>query len=489
MNTRTWAAALLITVCTTLYGCGQETPAPTATATPPAELSISIPTPTATATPWPTAAPLLYQPPSIGAPPPYYGVQTLAEAVLGADIIARVQLLSRATSTVSETWGEPGDQTTVWVPLVDFTFTVHEYLKGSGATTITASITGESQDTQELAAAETAHLLSHHDSQWDNRQAIVFLRTYPLLGTKYWLGYGDEFWPGDTPGYQVSSRHERNWLPEATNTSGARGATAEPSFMLSAPSTTSGSQRSTTGGDGGDTISLSALKARIGELETEANAGGTDEYRACIEIYYRRHPFLSARLAQGRLGTIGQVGPVMSGQPAGIFLREHWSYAYGRTLDDDSEPNIGRHWFEGTDPGVVKYRAARFWLDEDGKARVMNQLVTARPLPAGDYQFFYNSLPPFVLVCGKSSPLEKNNNDYRLSVTRSSDRTVHEAFFDPVDIGTAVGSDGANGVLEPSAFSLDGTTTTITSLKWEDGAVTMALSPRRLRLRITPSTS
>ena len=54
---------------------------------------------------------------------------------------------------------------------------------------------------------------------------------------------------------------------------------------------------------------------------------------------------------------------------------------------------------------------------------------------------------------------------------------MHEAFFDPVAIGTAVGADGANGVLNPSAFSLDGTTTTITSLKWEDGEVTMALSP------------
>ena len=44
-------------------------------------------------------------------------------------------------------------------------------------------------------------------------------------------------------------------------------------------------------------------------------------------------------------------------------------------------------------------------------------------------------------------------------------------------IGTAVGSDGTNGVLEPASFSLDGTTTTISSLKWEDGEVTMALTP------------
>ena len=57
------------------------------------------------------------------------------------------------------------------------------------------------------------------------------------------------------------------------------------------------------------------------------------------------------------------------------------------------------------------------------------------------------------------------------------ERTLHEAFFDPVTIGTAVGADGTNGVLKPAEFWLDGATTTISSLKWEDGEVTMGLSP------------
>ena len=54
---------------------------------------------------------------------------------------------------------------------------------------------------------------------------------------------------------------------------------------------------------------------------------------------------------------------------------------------------------------------------------------------------------------------------------------MHEAFFDPVTIGSAVGADGTNGVLDPAGFSVGGTTTTISGLKWENGTVTMTLSP------------
>ena len=54
---------------------------------------------------------------------------------------------------------------------------------------------------------------------------------------------------------------------------------------------------------------------------------------------------------------------------------------------------------------------------------------------------------------------------------------MHEAFFDPVAIGAGVGADGTNGVLKPAAFTVGGASATITSLKWEAGAVTMELNP------------
>ena len=61
--------------------------------------------------------------------------------------------------------------------------------------------------------------------------------------------------------------------------------------------------------------------------------------------------------------------------------------------------------------------------------------------------------------------------------------TLHEAFFDPVTVGSAVAADGANGVLKPALFAgANGATTTIERIAWEPGSgatgtVKVALSP------------
>ena len=98
------------------------------------------------------------------------------------------------------------------------------------------------------------------------------------------------------------------------------------------------------------------------------------------------------------------------------------------------------------------------------------RLVTTRPLPADTYVYHPYELSPH---CTKDLSSIATYIVAHLTVTAPA-RSVHEAFFDPVAIGEAVGSDD----LSPAEFSLDGSsTTTITSLKWEDGEVTMALSP------------
>ena len=103
--------------------------------------------------------------------------------------------------------------------------------------------------------------------------------------------------------------------------------------------------------------------------------------------------------------------------------------------------------------------------------------LTTRPLPEGDYHFFPNTVWTELVCPSKSIEINHNRSVVYLTVTATSPLTLHEAFFDPVDIGSAVGADGSNGVIEPAAFSLGGVTTTILSLKWENGTVTMSLSP------------
>ena len=107
---------------------------------------------------------------------------------------------------------------------------------------------------------------------------------------------------------------------------------------------------------------------------------------------------------------------------------------------------------------------------------VQHDVVTARPLPAGEYRFNIHVLQPDILICGGWSEFVKNTGGTYVTVTAPAG-TVHEAFFDPVAIGSAVGADGTNGVLKPAAFTVGGASATITSLKWESGAVTMDLNP------------
>ena len=182
---------------------------------------------------------------------------------------------------------------------------------------------------------------------------------------------------------------------------------------------------------------------------------------------------------------------IESGQSAGTLIitqPEFHSDRLAELPDPNSEESLLLPWiavFEGRDPAIVDYRVHDFetYFNEGDEQDAdyweiyfSMSFETTRPLPAGEYQFFFIRDAPNPPACTKVSTYYREGNDYRLTVT-APNRTVHEAFFDPVDIGTAVGADGANGVLEPSAFSLDGTTTTISSLKWEDGEVTMALSP------------
>ena len=54
--------------------------------------------------------------------------------------------------------------------------------------------------------------------------------------------------------------------------------------------------------------------------------------------------------------------------------------------------------------------------------------------------------------------------------------TVHEAFFAPVESGGTAGASETIGVLMPRVFDVEGVETTLASLKWESGIVTLELS-------------
>ena len=402
-----------------------------------------------------------------------FGLLSLEEAILESDTIARVSLLSSTTSVATV------EHSPEHVALLEFRLEVHEYLKGSGPNEIGALV-GANYYT--AADAEWARTLvaAAHDTRWDDRQAIVFLN-YPEPGLEVpELGAG-QYWLADVGGalsgyldmYTVASPWNKLWLPEARQTAGR--SLSEPGkpepvlFMLDVPSGTPQGARSSAAASR-PTISLSDLKSRIATLEAEASAGGTPEYRECIEYYYNFRRKVASNIAiNGRAPSHFHYS-VGSGLPAGTVVYE----GSLPTVSLTGKP--GPKWFEGPDKDLMEFNLITVATSTEGWAKYRVQEVTTRPLPAGTYTFYPNGLSSRTEGCGKDWSFSTNDQLVNLTVT-SPAGVLHEAFFDPVAIATAVGADTSNGVLEPTDFSLDNTTTTISSLKWEDGAVTMTLSP------------
>ena len=253
--------------------------------------------------------------------------------------------------------------------------------------------------------------------------------------------------------YTVASYEYRSWLPEAE---ASPGPTRNHRFMLEAPSAAA------------ETIMLSDLKTRIAQVEAEVAAGGAsteytaEEYRECIFEKYRN---------QRKVDWMGEYYnyrtdvDVASGAPEGTHV--YWYPHAGEWLafHGEQQPSEyrGEDWVGGRDAALFT-------------GGYPFRVTTARPLPAGEYRFYYASIWHDLSICDAMAKEQKERNEYVVTVTRPAN-VLHEAFFDPVTIGAAVGADGANGVIKPSDFSVGGNSVTITGLKWENGVVVLTLSP------------
>ena len=405
-----------------------------------------------------------------GTPLPYSGLYSLEEMVLLSDVIAR-------------TFVKKSPGVDLWSALLEFRFQVHEYLKGTGPSEIGGLVYILDFDNEAMALKAMSQIGDVHDSRWDTREAIVFLTEedkdswytdFATESDQYWFGKmaWESLEQGWGDAYTVASVYRKSWLPEASASSvGARSTSAsEKMFLLDAPAAGArGGLRAAQATSTLPTISISAMKNRISTLEAEANVGGTPAYRGCVLGAYgfRRHML---QLIQKNGSPVWQKAVSMeSGQPAGTVL-------YDREGVMGVAPTSTMYvWYDGPDRDVVEHRAVdiRPRPGHPGQILHTSRTQTARPLPADTYAFFHNWRPS---ACEKRFP--EVENQHRVDVTVSApDGTLHEAFFDPVDIGDAVGADGSNGVIEPASFTVNGADTTISSLKWEGGSVSLGLNP------------
>ena len=468
-NWVTWFATVLLS--TTLWmGCGDNDDLP----------ATAAPTPTATAV-GPSPTPTIEPPP---APSPAggtifsYGNSTLEMRVLSASAIVRARLVSISTNTERTVIGNEVEAS--YFAILELKFNVLEYLKGSGGTEVIGMVaTISAWDTESEAKAELPKLLAAHDTRWDDRDAIIFLNRFEELfpssgqSNRYVMGrltYDDDSW-GSGDLYSVASEHDKRWLPAALPPQSAASAQGDTqAFLLDAPQE---SAAGTSAAAPAPTITLGALKTKIAELEAEiTRGGGSDEYRLCVRRRYEWERDLAYRPRKYyRLDAT-----VTAGLTVNSLVYDFGEYSLGFQIARDKN-KLTQFWLEGQDKDLFKVIVdnVRDW-ENSGYAYDV-KIETARPLPGGQYKFFFEHRLHLFNICDAYPDGTKNKREWFVNVTAPTG-TLHEAFFDPVTVGSAIAADATNGVLKPTAFT-DGNnaSATLQRIAWESGTVKLKLSP------------
>ena len=102
---------------------------------------------------------------------------------------------------------------------------------------------------------------------------------------------------------------------------------------------------------------------------------------------------------------------------------------------------MGLSWFKGPDKDLVTDVNVDFTPGDRGTVRYKRRVVTTRPLPAGEYAPNPGGTWHGGMVCARYPAIADNYWVIEITVTAPAG-TLHEAFFDPVAIGAAVGADG-----------------------------------------------
>ena len=261
--------------------------------------------------------------------------------------------------------------------------------------------------------------------------------------------------------YTIASESYKNWLPAAHGTQGgtggASGAVETLSFLLDVPS-------EATGASSPPTITLTDFKARIANIKSEvAVGGGLNGCQNCIYIKYRVEREIRNGGTRGYRRFDETIGSGLAGGTLAHTEPHAWQFEYEAVLRLPEERSTAI--FQLLDRDAELFR-----IEWPGR------VYTAWPLPAGEYGFFYDVSSSSLVPCDGLPEEAKRKQEVFVQVV-PLEWTIHEAFFDPVATGSAVGADASSGVLEPAGFSLDGSSTTITSLKWENASVVLSLDP------------
>ena len=419
----------------------------------------------------------------LGAPIPYFGPSSLEERIASHSVVVRGNL-DRTTSEVIAASGEWEGQYAV---VIKFHLTVSEYLRGSGASNVIA-VWGSSYPhaTEAEAEATRPKLVEARPTAWDDQEAVFFLHdeTYDLFSALetpgvYFLGYGDDFDHDD--GFSINSRFDRTWLPAADGGGGVSGASGDDNrrFRLGPPpfpAPSSGGGGVTGASEVEDpTVTIARLKELIALIEADiAKGDGSAEYEFCVETKYQQlsvDAYLKLAANRDPLHDLGNALTQTSGNATGTVIFLQQGYLYTGPPERKSKLTL-----DGPDAELFTISETTPQIITTGPPRVDGfeyQVRATRPLPAGTYNFHSHYSPHLAIECTEHPLLS-----YEVEATFSNDKAVHEAFFDPVSVGSTVVADSTNGLLKPATF-IDGNVgaATIQRIEWQSGMVEIDATP------------
>ncbi len=414
--------------------------------------------------------------------PDRVGDTSIEEKIALNAVIVRASLVSVSADKIVDNDGNHR-------AILKFHLNVAEYLKGTGPTKAVAIwIDGRVLDTAAEADTRKAEALAERDTQWDSREAVIFLgsEAYPIIPSSltqpaghFVLSVGNRYLRGEES-YSLHSYWNKLWLPEATPSSGGggTGGRSVKTFLLDVPSGQTSGTNVRSPGSSTPTIALTQLQSRIAAVTAELNGGdGSYFYRFCVEKKYtfeRRSRFFSA---QGKryYARIPQASELSSGQPANTVIHE--SQNYGAYPSEKAVIRLGGS--DGALFAVNQGTATNEDANGDGNLEAGVDRIaytetyrTTRPLPAGTYVMEHGETGVGYKHCSFEIV-----TDWTVMVT-APEHTLHEAFFDPVDIGDAVGADSSNGQLEPATFTdVNGASAILSSISYESVTVEIEVTP------------
>ena len=279
------------------------------------------------------------------------GPTSPAELVFLSGVVARVRLLSVEPDFMLR-YGEPA-------PVFVFRFQAIEYLKGSGDDEMEVRVIAkdviydaDSPDPDADAALRTAKaMLAQRDTRWDNREALVFLRSSTATEETGFYEFASRF-PGPTRlnDYAITSADNRAWLPASVPSGDAA---SEPQYLTVAPfiayhpqARGAVAESDSPPESSGVSISLSEIESLIeANMDMLSKGKGIPGYEECVKdmfefdaLYRYRAPYPNSLERH-----------IPSGQPAGHRL---WP-----TAGQYEESTVyARWWTTGPDADLFIFR-------------------------------------------------------------------------------------------------------------------------------------